>query len=405
MVIPNVVNMLNKQKDEIQQQALKAWLESGKKGTCEIITGLGKTFISLHALYTMPKDDKVHLFLAETVERKKDLVNDIKKFNKIFNKDVTNDYNLQFTCYQSAYRKTGNHYGLIIADEIHDSLSPAYSQFYENNTYDAIIGLSAMINKKVKYNIHNKIVTKGEMLKSISPICFSYTLDQGQEEGTARSLIVYVIKHKLDDVNTNIKAGSAKKPFFQTEKAAYDYWDKMHKRAWFILNEDEKNLKIRITAQRRSHILYNLESKVEVIKKLISKLDTKTIIFGNSLESLLKITPNVVSSRNSELQNERIRNAFDTNKIKVIGSFKKLKQGANLVDLDNCIIMSYYSTDKDFIQRVGRLRDNGELGHVFILLTENTQEEVWFTKMFEGVQNLNPIFFNNIDEYLITLKK
>jgi len=396
--------MINKQKDEIQQKALQAWQDAGKIGTCEIITGLGKTFISLHALYTMPRDNKIHLFLAETVGRKKDLIADIKKFNKIFNRDVTNDYNLQFLCYQSAYRLKGNKYGLVICDEVHDSLSPAYSQFYKNNSYDAIIGLSATVNKTVKYMISDKLVTKGEILKSIAPICFKYSIDQGQKEGTARSLQLYVILHKLDSDTKNIVAGSKSKRFYQTEKAAYDYWDKIHKRAWYILDEDDKRLKIRISAYKRSSILYNLESKVVVIKKLLEHLTTKTIVFGNSLESLLKITPNVVSSKNTEVINDRIRYAFDTGKINIIGSFKKLKQGANLVGLDNCIIMSYYSTDKDFIQRIGRLRDDGTVGYVFILLTEDTQEEVWFSKMTEGIQNLKPIYFNNINECLTSLK-
>ena len=396
--------MINKQKDEIQQKALQAWQDAGKIGTCEIITGLGKTFISLHALYTMPRDNKIHLFLAETVGRKKDLIADIKKFNKIFNRDVTNDYNLQFLCYQSAYRLKGNKYGLVICDEVHDSLSPAYSQFYKNNSYDAIIGLSATVNKTVKYMISDKLVTKGEILKSIAPICFKYSIDQGQKEGTARSLQLYVILHRLDSDTKNIVAGSKSKRFYQTEKAAYDYWDKIHKRAWYILDEDDKRLKIRISAYKRSSILYNLESKVVVIKKLLEHLTTKTIVFGNSLESLLKITPNVVSSKNTEVINDRIRYAFDTGKINIIGSFKKLKQGANLVGLDNCIIMSYYSTDKDFIQRIGRLRDDGTVGYVFILLTEDTQEEVWFSKMTEGIQNLKPIYFNNINECLTSLK-
>jgi superfamily II DNA or RNA helicase len=396
--------MLNEQKDKIQQEAIKAWINKGKIGTCEIITGLGKTFISLHALYTMPKDNKIHLFLAETVGRKKDLIDDIKKYNIIFKKNVTEDYNLQFLCYQSAYKLKDKSYGLVIADEIHDSLSPAYLQFYKNNKYDALIGLSATVNKNVKYIIGDKIVNKGELLESIAPICFKYSIDQGQEDGTARSLKVYVILHELDNITKNIVAGSKTKKFLQTEKSAYDYWDKIHKQAWYILDEETKQLKIRISAHKRSNILYNLESKVVVVKKLLLHLKSKTIVFGNSIESLLKITPNVVSSKNTEISNERIRHSFDEGKINVIGSFKKLKQGANLKGLDNCIIMSYYSTDKDFIQRIGRLRNDGTIGLVFILLTKETQEELWFSKMTEKVKTLNPIYFNNIDDCLLALK-
>ena len=66
--------------------------------------------------------------------------------------------------------------------------------------------------------------------------------------------------------------------------------------------------------------------------------------------------------------------------------------------------MSYYSTEKDLIQRLGRLRDNGEIGYVFILITMGTQEEVWFNKMFKDIDNFNMIWCPNIDYCLKKLK-
>lgn len=396
----------NELKNKIQQEALKAWIETDKKCSCEIITGLGKTFIALHALYTMPKSDDIHLFLAETVERKSDLLDEIKKYDKIFGRNVVYDYNLQFHCYQTVYRWKNRKFGLIIADEIHDSLTPAYSEFYFNNSYKAIIGLSATINRNITYNLTSrKIITKGDILDAVAPICYTYNLNQGQTEGIARNLDVYVINHELDKINKTVVAGNAKKLFYQTEYDAYSYWDKEHKKSWFIEDNTTKQLKIRISAAKRSKILYNLDSKVEVVKKLLHNITTKTIVFGNSLDSLIKVTPNVVSSKNSDIVNNRIRHAFDTNKIQTIGSFKKLKQGANLEGLDNTILMSYYSNDKDFIQRVGRLRNNGEIGNVFILLTKETQEEVWFTKMIQDMNNLNIITCKDVDECIKLINK
>jgi len=74
---------------------------------------------------------------------------------------------------------------------------------------------------------------------------------------------------------------------------------------------------------------------------------------------------------------------FDKGEIKNIASFKKLKQGANLSNLDNIIITSYYSSTKDLIQRIGRLRKAGKrVGNVIILVTKGTKEEDWFLKMF-----------------------
>jgi superfamily II DNA or RNA helicase len=398
--------MLNKQKDKVQQEALSAWELADKKGTCEIITGLGKTFIGLHALYTMPKDDNViHLFLAEVKDRRLDLARDIDKYNKIFNRNVLADYNLEFHCYQTAYKWKNRSFGLVIADEIHDALSPAYSLFFMNNKFESIIGLSATVTTGTAYKHSNgDTYTKGDLLKQIAPICYTYGLNLGIQEGTSRKLDVYIIKHKLDDKNKTVQAGSKRKRFYQTEKQAYDYWDKEHKKAWFITDEETRNLKIRITSHKRSTILYNLESKVNATKALIEKLHSRTILFGNSLDALLKVTPNVVSSRNTDAVNDMIRYKFEAHKTDLIGSFKKLKQGANLPNIDNCIIMSYYSTDKDFIQRVGRLRQNNKIGNIFIFLTENTQEVTWFTKVFENISELNMIYCQDVDDCVSKLK-
>ena len=398
--------MLNELKDKIQQEALVKWLENEKKGVVILPTGVGKTILALHALYTMDKNDLTHVFLAETTERKKDLLSDIKLYNKLFNVDVTNDYNLKFYCYQTAYKWKDKEFGLVIGDECHDSLSPKYSQFYFNNKYQAFIGLSATIDRKTKYEENGQIFTKGDILDKIAPVVFKYSINEAQKDNVSRKLNIYVINHQLEDVEKTVKAGNLKKSFLQTEKASYDYWDKEHKRSWFIEDQELKALKIRITSHKRSNLLFNLPSKVNIIKQLINTINGKTIIFGNSLDALLKITPNVVSSRNTDDKNNYIRDQFDKNLIQTIGSFKKLRQGANLKDLDNCILHSYYSSEVHAIQQWGRLRQNGDkVGNVFIILTTGTQEEIWFQKMMENMNDFTIINCSDINDCIKKYKE
>lgn len=399
--------MLNELKDKVQRTAVEHWLASNKKGTFEIATGVGKTIAALHCLYTMPKNEDVHLFLAETIEREADLNRDILFYNKLFGVNVLKDYRLIFKCYQSVYKIKDREVGLIIADEIHSALSPEYSQFFYNNKSKAIVGLSATVDTDTSYFIDGRLKTKGDFLNDIAPVCFKYSLSQAKEDGVSRKLNIYVTYQNLDEVNKNISAGNAIKKFFQTEKQSYDYWDSSHKKSWFIEDPIQKSLKIRITASKRSALLFGLPSKIEAVKEILKFVKGKTILFGNNLDSLLKITPDVVSSRNTTKENKTIRDNFDAGWIKLIGSFKKLRQGANLKELDNCIIMSYYSSEVHMIQQFGRLRQNGTKdGNVFILLTRNTQEEVWFTKMMENVvDNFNIIYCENLQECLIKYKE
>jgi superfamily II DNA or RNA helicase len=345
---------LDKKREQIQDQALQAWIQKNKKGTVEIITGLGKTMIAMKAIMTMPKGCSV-LWLAETNQRWKDVKDDIINFKKFYNIDIYEHVDkIEMFCYQSAYKWTDKHFDIVIADEIHDGLTLEYSKFFLYNTYNSIIGLSATINRKTVYKTESgEEITKGELIDNIAPICFKYSVNQGQEDGTARKLNIHVINHNLDFQTKNVLAGSKTKQFLTTEKNSYDYWDNEFKKSLF-LPASIKEFKLRVTSSARARILYNLPSKVVVTKKLLEVLSDKTIVFGNSIEALLQVTPNVISSKNSELKNSDIRNKFDSGEYDIIGSFKMLKQGANLKGLTNAVIMSYYSVEKDITQMIGK---------------------------------------------------
>ena len=388
-------------RNEVQNEAFNAWLSKGKFGTVEIVTGLGKTFIWLKALHSMPKNDgKIHLFLAEVVDRMADVKKSIETFDKIFKKDTLKDYEVVFGTYQGACKKVYDNLGLVGADEIHDSMTPEYSKFFLHNAYDALIGLTATVNKEVSYTEQNK--TKGDYLDEYAPVVFTYGIVQARKEKTTRELVIEIIDHQLDSTNKTIKAGSPKKPFYTTEKAQYDYYNKRiaklkiessqfnvnafiknNQASFDMAMNSEKTLKALYNA--RAKFLWGLPSKVKIATDLLSKNIGKTIVFGNDLTMLTKVTPYVLSSRKSAKTNEDMRKKFDSGEIQVIGSFKKLKQGATLGDdLDCCIIMSYYSLPGDFIQRIGRLRDNGTIGKVYIIRTLDTQEESWVETMMES---------------------
>tara|TARA_R110000796_G_scaffold236214_1_gene355481 strand:- start:66061 stop:66600 length:540 start_codon:yes stop_codon:yes gene_type:complete len=173
----------------------------------------------------------------------------------------------------------------------------------------------------------------------------------------------------------------------------------------FVGDKTKQDLFARIAINKRATLLYNLESKVEAVKLLISYLKN-TIIFGNSLDALSKVTKNVISSRNSSDINDKIRKDFEDGNLNEIASFKVLKQGANIKGLDNVIAMSYYSSEKDLIQRAGRIRkDNKETGGLFIFVTKDTQEEKWYQRMISNINAYNVIEHNNVYDCIKHINK
>lgn len=392
---------LDLKKDEIQNKAVEEWLKT-KKGTIEGSTGFGKTFCFFKAILKSCKVGDTILFLAETRQREIDLFVDLAKFEKIF-KVKLKKYKIQFDCYQSAYKWNNLEFDFVCCDEIHDSLSPKYSKFYENNKAKYILGLSATVDRNTTYTDEDgKEFKKGDLLDKYCPVVFTYTLNNAVEDQLTKKLDIYVIYHQLDTVKKTVTAGTKNSLFLTTEKAAYDYWDKEFKKAIFLPDGNTKVFRIRNTSAARAKVLYQMESKVLAVKELLQVIKGKTLIFGNDVDSLEKITSNVISGRNSDVKNSLIRSNFEKDLINEVASFKMLKQGANLKDLDNTVIVSYYSTELDVIQRLGRQRNSNKTGNVFIFKTLGTQEVKWFDKSFENINNYNMIYCDGIQD---TIKK
>ncbi len=390
--------MLDSKRDSIQDAAVKAWEEAGRKGTLNLSTGIGKTFCFIKSTRFLPKGSKI-LFLAETTQREIDLKKDLKFFKKLFKYDLEKVHDLTFMCYQSAYKLTGQEWDLVCADEIHSSLTPQYVQFYQNNTYKYILGLSATVDRSTKYiDEDGNEVSKGLWVDTIAPVCFKYNLNQAVQDGTTKKLRIFIIHHELDMINKTMAAGSKASPFMTTEKASYDYWDNEFKRALFLPDGTLKTFKIRNTSAARAKVLYTLPSKIESVLKLKAALQGKTLVFGNHIDTLLAVTPNVISNKNSDAQNLKLREHFDAGKIDTIASFKMLKQGANLKDLDNTILMSYYSKELDMIQAIGRQRVNSKTGNIFVYVTRGTQEVKWYKKAMENINNYEEIHCHSTDD-------
>ncbi len=273
--------------------------------------------------------------------------------------------NYKFMCYQTAHKKNldeifemecNRSNTLVVCDEIQDMLSPVYFNFVENNLLGKdipCIGLSATIDKNREFEYKGAMTNKLDMLNLFCPVIFKYTLTESWKNETSRKLKFYIINHQLDSTTKNIEAGRKGERFLTTEYSMYDWLDKNFRKSLFLPKSDKKEFMVRSAATSRARFLYTLPSKIKLCQELLSKLDTRTILFGNSVESLVQITPNCITSHNTPEENNEILSKFQSGKIDVIASFKMLEQGANLSGLDNIVMHSYYGKTKSMIQRLG----------------------------------------------------
>lgn len=394
--------MLDKEREILQNHSLQAWLDNNRIGTLHLHTGLGKTFIFFRACGYLPAGSKI-LFLAETTIREETLMKDYSKFIEIYKTPVLKDKEFLFMCYQNAYKLKNTHWNLVGADEIDFSITDEYHKFYENNNYDCFLGLSATINDQDTFNYKGDEIKKIDYINSKFPIVFKHNIDDGLRKGTSRNLTIYRVSHQLDDKTLNVPGGTKKNPFMTTETKNYAYIDKLFKSALFEHNPDKKQFRINFASKKRSTFLYTLRSKIEPVKQLLLEMKGKTVIFGNDLNILREITPNVVSSH--EKDNEKILEDFNSDKIQNIASFKMLIRGANLERADNIIIVSFYSKDVIFQQIIGRLRKSSVRGHVFVLVTEGTVEQKWFDDATEGLESYQILYCKDLTTAINVYRK
>lgn len=365
----------------IQAAAVDALL-AVNHGTVVAATGIGKTFIFFKYLYKRWKRgeiDKKSLiwFMAETDIREKTLWDESDEFESYYpGFNPMKDFNIVFKCYQSL--PVGNPV-VLACDEVHNSLSEKFQQVYNNDrTYT--VGFSATIPRNLKiYRDDVNSITKGELLDKVAPIVFIYNADSAIDDGVLAPFQTTIITHVLDSTNKNIPSVIKGNPVMQTEAVYYAY------RKSIVDNSLSYPYYKKKCGLEMARLLWKLPSKVDVIKKLVKSLEGSTIIFGVELHLLEQITSNIVKggSKLQESVNLQLIDLFNSGKISVIGSAKKLKQGITLEGVTNCILVSYYSESWHTIQQLGRVIrfKPGKLANLYIIKTTNTLEEKWYNEL------------------------
>ena len=363
-----------KKLEEVQRQAYQAWLNADGIGTINVATGVGKTFIAFKCLYygvkrgIIPAKAKV-IFYAETDVREATLEEEKTKFKSIYGFDVDEDFDISFVCYQANKPLQAD---VKILDEIHFLGEKLMKQF-EGDTCK-MIGLTATTSESTIVN-QITFLTKETIINSLAPVCFRYPLSKAIEEGVLSPYQTTIVEHTLDSKTPYIRK-SKKAPNVMTEEAFYAF-NKYQSTVTFNTFLKQKY------GRALAKMLWGLRSKVNTVKALLKTLTGKTIIFGVELDLLELITENIVSGRKNKEENAKLIEDFNSGEIDLIASCKKLKQGITLEGVENCILVSYYSTSTDLIQQLGRVVRfvPDKMANLYIIVTQGTLEVRWVDKM------------------------
>lgn len=413
---------VNENKNKVQKEGLTAWRLNGYSGTLEMATGTGKSRCGVLAAKRFVEnnpDAKILVLTPTRTIRDNAWKDEFKKWGqkKLFDKNVETE------CIQSAYKRSGEHFDLVIADEIHNYIihdgteKYSYYQFFENNTWNGLLGLSATIDDQQRVN-----------LNAVAPVVYTINTSKALELGLISPFVIYNVPVELTAAEQKKYSGYDKQfeatfPIFQYDISilyrsmkdkdfyenlakfhGYDYNDKFIRDAPFICHK---------AISGRKKLLSECEGKLKAVVKINKALRSSTgIVFGNTVDFADKVagiigdTCVVFHSKIGKKAKEAALKKLQDGRTKVnlIATAKALNEGANIKRLTYGIVAAGTSKERDLVQRVGRAVrfEEGKQATIIQLYVPGTQDEKWLRKRQESFK---VEWLSGVDELVNQLEK
>ena len=360
--------MVNTKKDEKQSEGSAVWLESDRINTLVFGTGTGKSKIAIDIIEelflekALHKDSKILLLTNSEELRDKNWKAefDLWGASGVYSK-ITSE------CYQTAYKWKNTQWDLVIADEIDFALTNAFSDFFTNNSYTMLLGLTGFVDP-----------SKEALLNTIAPIVMEYTTQDAQNDGILNKTQVVFVEYELGEEKTmEVKYKDPlgfDKSFKQSEAEAYEYLEKTCNITWGKINnletkavmrpltpEETKELGLtrfknrKATADRKKLLLTSQASVVEskrLVDKILESEDNKVIVFSMLTDHSSQIVEHTYNGKNKK-DNTSLED-ISSGKIRKLGVCKAIDRGVNLKGINNEVMSTYEGSKTAFIQRHGR---------------------------------------------------
>ena len=385
------MSQVNKIKDTEQRHALNMWAKTGFVGSIIAGTGFGKSRCGVLAAGKTLRDhiegEGRGIVLVPTVQLRDQFE---EEFSKWGYEDVVD--NIDFVCYQSAYKLKDNHYNIVVCDEVHLGLSPEYRKFFENNTYDRLLCMTATLPEENEYKLH---------LFKLAPTVYRISLDQCVAMGLVSPYDIVCVPIKLtDEEQKEYKSINKKFVYWKYQLGQFGAFDA----AKAIMANKNASAKDKQAAARfyacirdRKKIVDFASNKVAQLQKLvIQNLDSKMLVFGGAnafTDTLCDATqPFSVSyhSGKTKKQRENALLEFKEGNKNVLCSTKALNQGLDVPDASVGVVCGLTSKALPMIQRIGRLIrfQEDKKGRIYILYVKDSQEEKWLKSSVKGLKNI-----------------
>jgi superfamily II DNA or RNA helicase len=357
---------MSKEKLIVQKELLET-LPSPCHGLLNIAPRVGKTKLALDII-KRDKPKRILWITPNTKLRDEDIPAEFKLW-----KMLTYFKKTDIICYASLANHVGK-YDMVILDEYQDlTENNAEPLFNGKIKYKTIVGLSGT-HPKHKEKLDLFVRLKLEILVSMS-------IDEAVEKNLIAPYNITVIECRLDTKDKYIEGGKVGNYFYQTEESRYKYLTRLVNMKLFSGQPVPKYLFL-----NRMRFIYNLKSKNEFAKKLVSKLPGRTLIFTGGIAQAEFISKNVYHSQTDDTDLKR----FKEGELDELAMVNAGGVGHTFKNVDNLVIVQVNSDKKgDATQKIARslVLQEGYTADIYILVVVDTVDEGWKNKVLEGFNN------------------
>ena len=386
-----IMSKLIKIKDEEQKRALNNWAKHKFSGSIIAGTGFGKSRCGVIAVgKTLDSTESGKgLVLVPTHQLQEQFKQEFIKWNYEHVLD-----RVDIVCYQSAYKLESNHYTVVVCDEIHLGLSPEYRKFFENNTWDRLLCMTATLPEDVEYK---------EVLYEMSPVVYRISLDKCVELGLVSPYVVHCVPIKLtDSEQKDYKKANNTFVYSKYILGQFDAFDQ----AKYIMGPGKNtatNEQKAAAAQfyrairQRKAVVDHADGKIAALQKIVIKnIGEKILVFGGDNEFTNKLADatepfsTIYHSGIRKKAKEQALADFRSGDKPVLCSTKALNQGFDVADATMAVICGLTSKGLTMIQRVGRIirYQEGKIGKIYVLYVKDSQEEKWLKSSVKSLNNV-----------------
>ena len=347
--------LINEEKVKIQNEAFAALEANNFNGAVILPTGTGKTLVLINCFKALWQPGMRVLYTCDSKKlRDEGFDEELKKWGyeetcKLIEKQ----------CYAGAYKKEGEYYDILLADEGDYALTPAYSKLFLNNKFKHIIFVSATLDAK-----------KRKIAKDIVKVVYEKKIKEIEEKKVVNKANFFLVPYVLNR-QENAKYIEFNEKFtklIQEEPDPKTLGNPELLEKW----KERKKKNLEFLNLSRIHFLANLDSSAYICRKLIALLDeenpeNRVIVFCGLTDQADRICKYSFHSGN---ETEGHFEKFEKGEINKIAVCSKVDRGINVKGVNKMILENYNSSETKLVQRTGRGRrlDVDKILDVYVLV-------------------------------------